>query len=67
VQGAFDTVERLKLFAEELNDWPSQLASLYSLCDEQKTLAGFKADLVKKYGTPPKDINQDDEGDDEDG
>ena len=67
MQGAFDTVERLKLFAEELNDWPSQLASLYSLCDEQKTLAGFKADLVKKYGTPPKDINQDEDDDNEDG
>src|ERR1700754_631434 len=67
MQGAFDTVERLKLFAEELNDWPSQLASLYSLCDEQKTLTGFKADLVKKYGTPPKDINQDEDDDNEDG
>ncbi|MFC0575080.1 PglL family O-oligosaccharyltransferase [Paraburkholderia solisilvae] len=66
-QSAYDTVERLKLFAEELNDWPSQLAYLYSLCDDQKSLAGFKAELVKKYGTPPKDINQDDEGDDEDG
>jgi O-antigen ligase len=64
-QGAFDTVERLKLFAEELNDWPSQLAYLYSLCDEQKTLAGFKAELVKKYGTPPKDINNDDDDDDD--
>jgi O-antigen ligase len=60
---AFDTVERLKIFAEELHDWPSQLASLYALCDGQKTLAGFKAELVKKYGMPPKDINQDDEGD----
>jgi O-antigen ligase len=64
--GAYDTVERLKLFAEELNDWPSQLAYLYSLCDQQKTLAAFKAELVKKYGTPPKDIN-DDDSDDEDG
>jgi O-antigen ligase len=58
---AFDTVERLKIFAEELKDWPSQLAYLYELCDEQKTLAGFKAELVKKYGMPPKDINQDDD------
>ncbi|MFC0398342.1 PglL family O-oligosaccharyltransferase [Paraburkholderia rhizosphaerae] len=64
MHGAFDTVERLKLFAEELNDWPSQLAYLYALCDEQTALAGFKAELVKKYGTPPKDINQDEEEDD---
>lgn len=65
--GAFDTVDRLKIFAEELHDWPSQLAYLYDLCDQQKTLAAFKAELMKKYGTPPKDINNDDEeGDDED-
>ncbi len=62
---AFDTVERLKLFAEELNDWPSQLAYLYELCDQQKTLAGFKNELVKKYGSPPENINQDDEEDDD--
>jgi O-antigen ligase len=65
--GAFDTVDRLKIFAEELHDWPSQLAYLYDLCDQQKTLAAFKAELVKKYGTPPKGINDNDEedGDDE--
>lgn len=62
---AFDTVGRLKIFAQELHDWPSQLASLYDLCDEQPALAGFKAELVKKYGTPPPGANQqDDEGDD---
>ncbi|WP_118180973.1 PglL family O-oligosaccharyltransferase [Paraburkholderia phosphatilytica] len=64
---AYDTVERLKIFAQELHDWPTQLAYLYQLCDEQKTLAGFKDELVKKYGTPPKGIidNSDDEGDDD--
>ncbi|MGH8781012.1 PglL family O-oligosaccharyltransferase [Paraburkholderia sp.] len=62
---AFDTVERLRIFAEELHDWPSQLSYLYDLCDEQKTLGSFKAALVKKYGTPPKDVNDDDDGDDE--
>ncbi|WP_133647540.1 PglL family O-oligosaccharyltransferase [Paraburkholderia flava] len=62
---ALDTVERLKIFAEELHDWPSQLGYLYELCDEQKTLGGFKAALVKKYGTPPKDVNDDDDSDDE--
>ena len=61
---AFDTVARLKIFAEELNDWPSQQGYLYQLCDEQKTLAGFKAELVKLYGTPPKDVNQDDDDSD---
>jgi O-antigen ligase len=32
---AFDTVARLKLFAEKLHDWPSQQGYLYELCDEQ--------------------------------
>ncbi|TKC89738.1 polymerase [Trinickia terrae] len=63
---AFDTVARLKIFAEELHDWPSQLASLYALCDEQQAvLVGFKAELVKKYGVPPKDANQDDDDSDD--
>ncbi|CAG4900413.1 PglL family O-oligosaccharyltransferase [Paraburkholderia gardini] len=62
---AFDTVERLKIFAQELKDWPSQLGYLYDLCDDQKMLSGFKAELMKKYGMPPRDINQDDESDDE--
>jgi hypothetical protein len=62
---AFDTVARLKIFAEELKDWPSQQGYLYELCDEQKSLAGFKAELVKKYGMPPKDINQDDDDSDD--
>ncbi|SEJ24193.1 PglL family O-oligosaccharyltransferase [Paraburkholderia diazotrophica] len=64
--GAFDTVERLKIFAEELHDWPSQLAYLYDLCDQQKTLAAFKAELLKKYGTPPKGINDNDQDDGDD-
>ncbi|MEM5434927.1 PglL family O-oligosaccharyltransferase [Paraburkholderia diazotrophica] len=64
--GAFDTVERLKIFAEELHDWPSQLAYLYDLCDQQKTLGEFKAELMKKYGTPPKGINDNDEDDGDD-
>lgn len=63
MDGAYDTVERLKLFAEELNDWPSQLSSLYALCNDQKTLAGFKAELVKKYGMPPAETGQDDDED----
>jgi O-antigen ligase len=61
---AFDTVARLKIFAEELKDWPSQLGYLYVLCDEQKSLTGFTAELVKLYGMPPKDVNQDDDSDD---
>ncbi|MGF6242795.1 O-antigen ligase [Paraburkholderia sp. GAS38] len=61
---AFDTVARLKIFSEELHDWPSQQGYLYELCDEQKSLASFKAELVKRYGTPPKDVNQDDDDSD---
>ncbi|SDC31177.1 O-antigen ligase [Paraburkholderia lycopersici] len=63
--GAFDTVERLRIFATELHDWPTQLAALYGLLDEQDTLAGFKAQLVKKYGKATKSIEEDD-GDDSD-
>jgi O-antigen ligase len=63
---ALDTVERLKIFAEELKDWPSQLAYLYQLTDEHKTLAGFKAELVKRYGTPSADVNQDEDDSDDD-
>lgn len=62
---AFDTVERLKIFAGELHDWPSQLGYLYELCDEQKTLKSFKAELVKRYGMPPSNVNQDDDSDDD--
>jgi hypothetical protein len=62
---AFDTVERLKIFAMELKDWPSQLGYLYQLCDEQKTLTGFKAELVKRYGMPPGDVNEDDDSDED--
>ncbi|MGF6603439.1 multisubunit Na+/H+ antiporter MnhF subunit [Paraburkholderia sp. GAS448] len=62
---AFDTIERLKIFAEELHDWPSQLSYLYDLIDEQKTLTGFKAELVKRFGMPPENINQDDDESDD--
>jgi hypothetical protein len=62
---AFDTVARLEIFAEELKDWPSQLSALYELCDEQKTLASFKAELVKRYGMPPGGASQDDDSDEE--
>ncbi|MFM0735797.1 Wzy polymerase domain-containing protein [Paraburkholderia xenovorans] len=63
--GAFDTVERLKLFALELNDWPLQLGYLYELLDEQKTLAGFKAELVKRYGAAASGSDQDDDSDED--
>jgi hypothetical protein len=62
---ALDTVGRLKIFSEELKDWPAQLGFLYQLTDEQKSLAGFKAELVKRYGTPSSDVNQDDDSDED--
>ncbi|GLU33099.1 Wzy polymerase domain-containing protein [Trinickia caryophylli] len=58
---ALDTVERLKIFAGVLRDWPVQLSALYELCDDEPKLAAFKAELVKRYGVPP-----DTEGDGED-
>jgi hypothetical protein len=63
--GALDTVERLRIFAEELKDWPTQLGYLYELVDEQKSLAGFKEQLVKRYGTPAPNATPDDDSDDE--
>jgi multisubunit Na+/H+ antiporter MnhF subunit len=62
---AFDTVERLKIFAGVLHDWPAQLSALYGLCDDEPKLAGFKAELVKRYGPAPKAAS-DDEDDSED-
>ncbi|CAB3783922.1 hypothetical protein LMG28614_01770 [Paraburkholderia ultramafica] len=62
---ALDTVARLKIFSEELKDWPAQLSYVYQLTDEQKSLAGFKAELVKRYGTPSSDVNQDDDSDED--
>jgi O-antigen ligase len=61
---AFDTVERLKIFALVLHDWPAQLSALYELCDDQPKLVPFKAELVKRYGAAPKAA--DDGGDDGD-
>jgi hypothetical protein len=49
-----------------LKDWPSQLGYLYQLTDEHKSLAAFKAELVKRYGMPSSDVNQDDDESDED-
>ncbi|WP_176081744.1 PglL family O-oligosaccharyltransferase [Paraburkholderia tropica] len=64
-EGAFDTVERLKIFAQELHDWPTQLAALYSLCENEPTLDGFKAALLKKYGKPPASATEDDDDSDD--
>lgn len=63
---AFDTVERLKIFALVLHDWPSQLSALYELCDDEPKLTAFKAELLKRYGPAPKpaDDNEDDDGSD---
>lgn len=51
---AFDTVERLKIFAGVLRDWPAQLSALNDLCDDEPKLAAFKAELAKRYGVPPE-------------
>ncbi|ABA48145.1 O-antigen polymerase family protein [Burkholderia pseudomallei 1710b] len=63
---ALDTIERLRVFAEELHDWPVQLAALYKLLDDQPSLKSFKAALVAKYGTPAANLSADDEEDDGD-
>jgi hypothetical protein len=58
---ALDTVERLKIFAGVLRDWPGQLAALYDLCDDEPKLAAFRAELAKRYGVPAKSAADDDE------
>ena len=60
---AIDTVERLKIFAGVLRDWPEQLSELYDLCDDEPKLAGFRAELLKRYGQPS--TKEDDDADDD--
>lgn len=52
---ALDTVARLQIFAKELNDWPDQLAALYTLVDAKPQLKGFKRKLAAEYGLPAGD------------
>lgn len=61
--GALDTVARLKIFATELHDWPTELAAVYGLTEGQTALKEFRAALVKKYGMPSQPAEEDD-GDD---
>jgi O-antigen ligase len=61
---ALDTVERLKIFAGVLHDWPAQLSALIGLCDDKPALADFRATLVKRYGMPADTADGDDGGDD---
>jgi O-antigen ligase len=60
---ALDTVERLKIFAGVLRDWPAQLAALYDLCEDEPELASFKAALAERYGDAPAEKDDEDEGD----
>jgi O-antigen ligase len=62
---AMDTMARLQIFATQLHDWPTQLASVYRSVDEiGAPLAGFRADLVKRYGAPEgTDSSTDDDAD----
>jgi multisubunit Na+/H+ antiporter MnhF subunit len=61
---ALDTVDRLKIFAGVLHDWPAQLSALYQLCDDEPKLAGFRAELLTRYGAAPKTAEDQDDGDD---
>ncbi|MEX3606741.1 MAG: Wzy polymerase domain-containing protein [Burkholderia sp.] len=62
---ALDTVARLKIFAEELHDWPTQLAALYKLVDAQPLLARFRQSLVSRYGKPAGTISEDEDDSDD--
>ena len=61
--GALDTMDRLKIFATELHDWPTQLSAVYGLVDEHPSLAGFKTELRKRYGAAPPSPHEDEEDD----
>ncbi|WP_414442993.1 PglL family O-oligosaccharyltransferase [Burkholderia sp. 22PA0106] len=63
---ALDTVARLKIFAQELHDWPVQLAALYKLLDAQPSLAGFRQSLVMRYGKPAGAASSDEDDDSDD-
>ena len=64
---ALDTVARLKIFATELNDWPTQLASIYRLINEiGGPLGPFKADLARLYGASAAEVSQPDDEAEED-
>ncbi|MGI4813188.1 MAG: PglL family O-oligosaccharyltransferase [Janthinobacterium lividum] len=64
---AMTQVQRLKLFADALHDWPSELKSLVDGCDQQApALNRFKARLVAKYGKPAAAATTDDDDDDSD-
>jgi O-antigen ligase len=65
MEGALDTVARLKIFATELHDWPTQFAAVYGLTEGQPTLKEFRAALVKKYGMPAKPVDEDDDDSDD--
>jgi O-antigen ligase len=50
---AMDTMARLKIFATQLHDWPTQYAATVKMVDEiGGPLGAFKAELVKAYGRP---------------
>jgi hypothetical protein len=61
---ALDTMARLKIFATELHDWPTQYAATVKMVDEiGGPLGAFKKDLVKLYGAPATAATTDDEDD----
>jgi O-antigen ligase len=65
---ALDTVARMKVYAEGVESWPSTLAALYQLCDQQGApLAHFKGEVVKRYGAAAAPAPSDDDDDDDDG
>jgi hypothetical protein len=62
--GALATMRRLKVFSEELHDWPSQLASVYTFCDQRHPqLDAFRQKLLTTFGMPPKSTFDDSESD----
>jgi hypothetical protein len=64
---ALDTVKRMKVYAEGVDNWPSTLAALYQLCDQQGApLMHFKGEVIKRYGISAAAAAASDEDDDDD-
>ena len=64
-QGAFDTMARLKIFATELHDWPTQLAYRVSTVDEQEDAGRFQGGTGEAVRAAARRLNEDDDSEED--
>ncbi|RKP58985.1 PglL family O-oligosaccharyltransferase [Pararobbsia silviterrae] len=63
---ALDTVRRMKVYADGVEQWPSSLSGLYEECDQMgPPLAHFKAKVLAEYGQLPEQPKSSDDDDDD--